>query len=273
MIRIISLTEAGECLAKRIKEIESKHADLSISLWHKPQPFAEKVQQAFQQGDHLLFICATGIVVRALAPVIASKHSDPPVIVMDESGEFVIPLLSGHEGGANQWASQLVNALNHYPAPVISQLVQTTAKPYLNPVYTVGMGCERHCPTEELHALLQQSLHVAGLTLSDIHSINSIDIKADEQGLMNCAKQCDTPYQTFSVPQLSTVEHLLSVKSDYVFQTVGVYGVAESAALFAAQDIAGDRAELVLAKIKTKKATCAIARSYAQEPQPAKETR
>ncbi len=254
MIRVIALTEAGRLLGERIQCLLSKQSQLN-ELWFKPQPFTEKVQRAFKDGDALLFICAAGIVVRTLAPVINNKYDDPPVLVMDEQGQFVIPLLSGHEGGANQWGDEIAKLLD-------AQLVLTTAKPYLKPIYTVGMGCERHCPKEELMQLLDSCLRKVNISLDDICSINSIDIKADESGLIHCAASLNKPYHTFDKSQLSTVEHLLSIKSDYVFKTVGVYGVAESAALVAAQNETGDVAELVLNKVKTKKATCAIARSY-----------
>jgi len=258
VIRIIALTDKGLVLAEKVQ----KNLQEACEIWFKPTPFSEKVQQAFQQGDHLLFICATGIVIRTLAPVLANKHQDPPVIVMDEQGQFVIPLLSGHEGGANQWASELAGLIH-------AQLVLTTAENYLaprhTPIYTIGMGCERHCPEQELQTLLQRCLCAAQLNIEQIHSVNSIDIKSDEVGLIQCAHNTHRPYQTFSVEQLLTVEDLLSVKSDYVFQTVGVYGVAESAALFAAQAHTGQQAELIVNKIKTAKATCAIARSYLVE--------
>lgn len=252
MIRIVTLTDAGLRLAKKI-QIECQRQ--ACEIWFKPAPFASKVQQAFKQGDSLLFICATGIVMRTLAPVINNKYEDPPVIVLDELGEFVIPLLSGHEGGANQWASDIAEGIG-------AQLVSTTAKPYLKPVYTVGMGCERHCPESELSQLLIDCLQKINLSAEQIHSINSIDIKVDEIGLIDCANKLKKPYQVFDKKSLASVEHLLSTKSDYVFATVGVYGVAESAALIAAQQLTGDVAELVLVKNKTKKATCAIAKSY-----------
>jgi cobalt-precorrin 5A hydrolase len=250
MIRIISLTDAGERLGKRLaNEIEGSE------LWHKPKPFSEKVQSAFTQGDRLILICATGIAVRTLAPVLKDKYTDPAVLVLDEQGRFVIPLISGHEGGANDWGEDIANLLS-------GQLVSTTAKAYLKPVYTVGMGCERGCPVDHLAGLLDDCLSKAGLSLDDIHSINSIDIKADEVGLIGLAKQIGKPFQTFDVPQLETVEQQLSMRSEYVFGIVGVYGVAESAALFAAENVTGEKAELVLVKQKTKKATCSIARSY-----------
>lgn len=250
MIRIVALTEAGRQLAVRLQ------SELAGSeLWYKPQPFGERIQQAFSCGERLILICATGIAVRTLAPVINNKHQDPAVLVLDEQGQFVIPLLSGHEGGANDWAADIAQQLG-------AQLVMTTAKPYLKPVYTIGMGCERDCPVSELSSLLTQCLQQADLTLAQIASINSIDIKADEVGLMALADSLDKPFHTWSKQQLATVESQLSTKSDYVFKTVGVYGVAESAALVAAMREAGDSAELILNKQKNTKATCAIARAY-----------
>ncbi len=255
MIKIISLTEQGQQLAQKIYRFYQQDTKNECELWHKPQPFSEKVQQAFKQGDALLFICATGIVVRTLAPVINNKHDDPPILVLDELGQFVIPLLSGHEGGANQWASRLAQHIN-------AQLVLTTAKSYTQAVYTVGMGCERGCSASELKKLFMQCLEQSNLKLEKISNLNSIDIKADEEGLLSFATMLDKPFQVFDKSTLSAVEHLLSVKSDYVYKTVGVYGVAESSALVAAEKLTGNSAELILNKVKTKKATCAIARSY-----------
>ncbi|NRB38453.1 MAG: cobalamin biosynthesis protein [Pseudomonadales bacterium] len=254
MIRIIALTEAGLRLAQKLNEQLNAQSDHAEVLF-KPKPFAEKVQQFFSAGDSLILICATGIAVRTLAPVLNNKHQDPPVLVLDELGQFVIPLISGHEGGANDWGNDIAKLLD-------AQLVMTTAKPYLKPVYTVGMGCERNCPEQELNALLMKCLAEQGLELNQISSVNSIDIKADEVGLIELGKSLDLRYQTFDKNALATVEHLLSTKSDYIFKTVGVYGVAESAALLAAQEVTGEVAELVFNKQKTAKATCAIARSY-----------
>ena len=256
MIRIIALTQAGRCLAERIKT----YYPYDSELWFKPQPFAEKVQHAFGQGDQLVFVCAMGIVVRTLAPVLQNKHQDPPVLVLDEAGTFVVPLLSGHEGGANQWGYELAEKLK-------AKLVLTTAQSYIEkdePIYTVGMGCERNCPPEELLGLLHDCLQQKNLSIGDVHSINSVDIKADEKGLIECARQLGKSYQVFEKSQLASVDHLLSEKSDYVFNLLGIYSVAEAAALVAAKQAACGEAQLVLNKVKTKKATCAIAKSYTQ---------
>jgi cobalt-precorrin 5A hydrolase len=253
-IKVIALTQTGQQLAYRLVKALQQSGKVA-SVCFKPQPFTQHVQALFNAGHPLVFITAMGIAVRSLAAVITSKHQDPAVLVMDERAEFVIPNLSRHEGGANNLAQEVSGLLN-------AQVVMTTAKTYVSPVYTVGMGCEKGCTAEHLNELLLQCLTQASLTMGDIQNINSIDIKAQEQGLITLSASKDKPYHTYSAKQLSVVEDLLSTKSDYIYTITGVYGVAESAALFAAQRITGDTAELVINKQKTDKATCAIARSY-----------
>ena len=250
MMRIVALTEPGMKLAERLQ-----HELPGSELWFKPSPFTEQVQKAFCRGEKLVLICATGIAVRTLGPVLKSKYEDPPVLVLDEAGQFVIPLLSGHEGGANQWAAEVAEKIG-------AKLIMTTAKPYLDPVYSVGMGCERGCPKDELLTLLANCLEERGLTMAQVGAISSIDIKADEVGLIELAQALNKPFHTWPAERLRTVESQLSTKSDYNFKTVGVYGVAESAALVSASSFTDGPAELILNKQKTSKATCAIARSY-----------
>ncbi|WCN12622.1 cobalamin biosynthesis protein CbiG [Marinomonas mediterranea] len=253
MIRIISLTDRGrslaDVLANRLKDCETHHC---------PKPFGETVQSYFKQNDDLIFVCATGIVIRTLAPVLESKLADPAVLVMDELGHFVIPLLSGHEGGANQLANNVASLL----ADLNTQLVMTTANAYLDPIYTLGMGCERNCPLTFLEDLMLEALAAKGLKPTDIQSLCSIDIKSDETNLIALAHKYGWTFTTYSVDELTTMTPLLSTHSEYVYKTVGVYGVAESAALYAAQQATSVKPELLLPKIKNAKATCALARAY-----------
>jgi len=249
-MRIIALTSAGKALADRILQHYPNG-----TLDYKPKPFAEQVQAAFIAQEPMIFICATGIVMRTLAPVLQDKYQDPPILVMDELGQFVIPLLSGHEGGANEWAAQIAQKIQ-------AQLVMTTAKEYLNPVYTLGMGCERNCPLFYLEDIMLETLQQKGLTPNDIASLNSIDIKADETQLIALAQKYQWPFHTYSADALMTMEPLLSTRSEYIFKTVGVYGVAESAALLAAQNLSDSSPELVVNKRKNTKATCALARGF-----------
>ncbi len=256
-VTIVSLTEAGALLGRHLQPLLAQHGAVPELLCN-PKPFTATVQQRFQSGHRLLLICASGIALRTLGPVLQDKYSDPAVLLLDEQGRFVVPLLSGHEGGANQWGADVAAALN-------AELVITTARPYLNPHYVAGMGCERHCPQAVLRGLLDECLAQAGLELSQLSAISSIDIKADEVGLIELARSLQLPYLTWRAAQLHPVEDQLSTKSDYVFKTVGVYGVAESAALVSAGHMTGAPAELLLPKQKNKQATCAIARSYGDE--------
>ena len=250
MKRVIALTDAGRRLGERLCAALD-----DAELWFRPEPFGEHLRKAFNNGDALLMICATGIAVRTLAPTLGSKHEDPPVIVLDEAGRFVIPLLSGHQGGANDLAAKIAELLG-------AQLVLTTANPYLRPVHAAGFGCERNCDLQEIEALLFECLQQAELDAVQLDSLASIDIKADEAGLLALAEKSGLPFLTYPPARLNEMDDLLSIRSDYVFETVGVYGVAESAALTAAADAAGAAPELVVTKQKSTRATCAIARAY-----------
>lgn len=72
-------------------------------------------EEGFSSEDALVFIGATGIAVRAIAPWIKSKTEDPACLVVDEQGNYVIPLLSGHIGGANALAEEIAAVLEAVP--------------------------------------------------------------------------------------------------------------------------------------------------------------
>ena len=67
--------------------------------------------EAFVNMDALIFVGACGVAVRSIAPFVRDKKTDPAVLCLDERASFVIPLLSGHIGGANALARRLAAAL------------------------------------------------------------------------------------------------------------------------------------------------------------------
>lgn len=84
-------------------EIATEHADVipltaSLADWGK---------QHFAQDDCLIFVGSAGIAVRTIGPLAVSKKTDPAVLVADDRLQYVIPILSGHLGGANAIACRL----------------------------------------------------------------------------------------------------------------------------------------------------------------------
>lgn len=68
--------------------------------------------EVFSWSDLVIFVASCGIAVRKIAPFVTDKCTDPAVVCVDESGKFVVPLLSGHIGGANGFAKTVAGALN-----------------------------------------------------------------------------------------------------------------------------------------------------------------
>lgn len=77
-----------------------------------PTPSQDFFGTIFSQSDTVIFVCSCGIALRHIAPHLRGKEVDPAVIVVDELGNFVIPILSGHIGGANALARTIAAALN-----------------------------------------------------------------------------------------------------------------------------------------------------------------
>ena len=119
--------EAMRRCEKRLKEILPAVEILTfgrcshVSGFEDKPKLSELTAEWFERADALVFFTAAGIAVRCIAPFVSDKFHDPAVLVVDESARFVIPLLSGHAGGANRLAGIIAKALD-------SQPVITTAK-------------------------------------------------------------------------------------------------------------------------------------------------
>ncbi|MTH47417.1 cobalt-precorrin 5A hydrolase [Intestinirhabdus alba] len=119
-IALFCLTPGGVALAKRLAAMLPVTCFTSEKLLEEgflpfENGFANCAREAFASYSALIFIGATGIAVRVLAPLVNDKFSDPAVVVIDERGQHVISLLSGHAGGANALTRYLAGMLGADP--------------------------------------------------------------------------------------------------------------------------------------------------------------
>lgn len=115
---IIVISEASISMAKTLKqelpESEIFSTIANADCRHIPA-LQEAVPQLFRDSDALIFIGAMGICVRAIAPCIEDKKTDPAVLCVDSTGRYVISVLSGHVGGANGLTQYVAGILGAEP--------------------------------------------------------------------------------------------------------------------------------------------------------------
>lgn len=119
----------------------------------------------------------------------------------------------------------------------------------------IGVGCERGADPAELNELVASALAAGGIAPAAVAGLYSLDLKADEPAVHAAAAALGVEARFFDASTLEAEAPRLKNPSEIVFREVGCHGVAEGAALAAA----GPDGELVVAKTKSARATCAIA--------------
>ncbi|MCH2219654.1 MAG: cobalamin biosynthesis protein CbiG [Dechloromonas sp.] len=132
-IAVVSITKHGIALAGKVvaalpgaqlfcpEKFRTEGGHAAPGAFHCYEgKVGDQVPALFAAFDGIVCIVSLGAVVRLIAPHLKNKETDPAVVVIDEAGKFVIPMLSGHLGGANQLAGHLATALG-------AQAVLTTA--------------------------------------------------------------------------------------------------------------------------------------------------
>lgn len=121
---IITFTHEGMKAAKKAREATDGeviiycHQRCADAYKNEVVSFAavgSVIKSEFAVSDRILFVCAVAIAVRTIAPYLKSKVTDPAVLVEDEGGKYLISLLSGHIGGANEWCSKLAVKIGAMP--------------------------------------------------------------------------------------------------------------------------------------------------------------
>ena len=120
-IAIIAVTEKGKNTAEKIaSELEN------VDVFFRKRGIKELTGELLNKYECIIFVSACGIAVRCISPFLKSKFEDPAVLVVDDNGNNVISLLSGHIGGANEITLKIADVLN--ANPVITTSTDTNKK-------------------------------------------------------------------------------------------------------------------------------------------------
>ncbi len=266
-IALISLSDAGALVAARLaaklgtgSEAGSSptceiflHAGVTIdeetSRGLSPKRFdriADLTRELFSQVQGLVYIAPAGVVVRAVAPCLRDKATDPGVVVVDVGARWAVSLLGGHERGANALAVAVANALG------AEAVITTSSEAAKNLI--VGVGCRRGTPAEAIVAAVRNALAAAGCPLEQVRLLATVDLKAEEAGLQEAARRLQVPLRWIAAEEIRNTTRAFA-HSSLVQEKVDLPAVAEPAAL-----LAGRRTQLILPKTIADGVTVAIAR-------------
>lgn len=320
---IIAITQNGLALAKKLKAQFPNSVIYTLTKWHDEDctpiepDLSTFTAQLFDRHKTLVYIMATGIVVRSIARHLVGKTVDPAVVVLDEKGQFAISLLSGHLGGANAVASEIAGAMGatavittasdvqgmpsvdmiaqkhqliiesmhdaktltamtvngqkvgwkndsllnlpcYYPCDeidaeglvVVSNRTDLAEKvPFAQLIpqnIIVGVGCRRGIPGQQIIDFVTEQLKLNSISEMSIRQLASIDIKSDEQGVLDAAAHFGVSAVFVETAEIEKIEQDFS-SSAFVKSQVGVSGVCEPAAF-----IAGGRAGEFISRKKSK---------------------
>lgn len=300
-VAVLYVSENGKLLGEKLALFlgDAVLVDLKGDL-------SNRVASAWHASESLIFIMASGIAVRAIAPHIKDKFTDPSVVVIDEAGHYTISLLSGHIGGGNALTQKLSRYLGNtgvittasdnlgltaldlwlqknklfvqqrdvltrksaklnrekriscfvdmsyigfLPGDIViteeiehadiiishnnSMLLMFPDKLIAAPQNLfAGIGCNRNTAVAEIETCFEELLLQHKLIKQCFSGFGSIDLKINEDGLMQFARKIGKPISFFNKSLLNTIENIQY--SSIVMQVTGAKGVAEPAALLLA---------------------------------------
>ena len=236
---IISLTAEG---AKLAAKISAKVGGQTFVKGKDYSKLAELVAEVFGKFDGLIFICAAGIVVRMIAPHLVDKLSDPAVLVVDERGQNVISLLSGHVGRANELTVEIAKVLE--ANPVITTATDVEGKLSVDTIVSkfglvpepkeaikainaailrgeeifvtagdvrlnlipqnliAGVGCRRGTSSLKIFEAIERACAMIHQPIERVKLLASVDAKRDEVGLTSLAEAMGLEIKFFSASEL-----------------------------------------------------------------------
>jgi cobalt-precorrin 5A hydrolase len=202
------------------------YAPYAAADQHSFEKLGDTVRDLWKVYEGLIFLCASGIAVRAIAPWVASKHTDPAVVVCADTGAFALSLLSGHEGGANGLAMEAAACLGS--VPVITTASESSLG-ILPRNLVAGIGCRKGASFEAIRGLVEQVFAENRISPLRISRICSIDINPAASGLLEFAEALGAPLFTFTAEELNALDGDFAA-SEYVRSVAGTDNVCERAA-------------------------------------------
>ncbi len=315
MISIISFTSSGFKIGKKIENHFENckhyyHKDLGVKV-------SSLMKDIYEESQAIVFISATGIAVRMISPYIKNKKVDPAVLVIDDQGRFIIPLFSGHLGGANELSKKITEL---FPKSTLVITTASDSRGFISPdlfvkdmgfyfyneeklteftsamvegekiylyseveinwdypnfiridslenikdseklIYIssrkisgkynylqiipknlhLGIGCRRGVSSKLMREFVEEVFKDNKLLPEAIESISSIDLKSDEQGILELAKNYKAKTIFYRTEELQEVEYMFEI-SEFVRKTVGTGSVAEASCYLTSKNIIVDK--------------------------------
>ena len=122
-VAVLAITKNGIKIGEKLKELypnwdifapEKLSNQNKEIVWYS-EPTTDKIIELFKNSNALICLFSLGAVIRLIAPHLKDKKTDPAVIVIDDKTNFVISVLSGHIGGANELTQEISEKLNALP--------------------------------------------------------------------------------------------------------------------------------------------------------------
>jgi len=122
-VSVLAITKNGINIGEKLKElfpnwdifVPNKLSNENKSITWYSEPTSDKIIELFKNSNALICLFSLGAVIRLIAPYLKDKKTDPAVIVIDDKTNFVISVLSGHIGGANELTQEISEKLNALP--------------------------------------------------------------------------------------------------------------------------------------------------------------
>ncbi|WP_421077515.1 cobalamin biosynthesis protein [Methanothermococcus sp. Ax23] len=324
MIKIVYITKNGEILANKIKCILDYYF-YDNGIYHSRDLIIDGNEKGF------IFIMATGIVLRKYIDKIKKdKTKDAFVIVLDELGKNIMPILSNHLGGGNYFSNLIGRELkgnivlttatdvnnkvgidelsNIYFLDVpekkdilkinkkvlnekVDLILPNGWKPLKNVLNTynveyhnnnyvvvddavilkpkkivVGIGARRNIKSHKVYWAVKKALYLRDIPMWRVDAFATVDVKKDERGILETVKRFKKNLFIFDRDDINEIYKIRDdlIKSDFVFKTIGVYGVSEPVSILGVKKLSNNHINdindinLILKKFKKNGVSVAI---------------